>query len=138
MSIHDENIRTLELRLLSHSLHDAFSTPDIPAQLDDLRAQRNRVVQALSLKKAALGVETCDLLNDISTNNYLRLRMNARALKQRIRDRLRQRKFELERLERAYRVTVNGRSFVIRPQTLTDHLNREQFASTHQFGGETS
>ena len=33
--------------------------------------------------------------------------MNALALKQRIRDRLRQRKFELEILERAYRKTVN-------------------------------
>ena len=39
------------------------------------------------------------LLRDISTNDYLQLHMNARALKQRIRDRLRQHKFELERLE---------------------------------------
>jgi hypothetical protein len=35
--------------------------------------------------------------------------MNARSLKHRIRDRLRQRKFELEKLERAYRHTVNGK-----------------------------
>lgn len=34
--------------------------------------------------------------------------MNALALKQRLRDRLRQRKFELEKLERSYRRTVNG------------------------------
>ncbi|KII83461.1 hypothetical protein PLICRDRAFT_84861, partial [Plicaturopsis crispa FD-325 SS-3] len=36
--------------------------------------------------------------------------MNARALKKRIRDRLRQRKFELERLEREYRNTVNEKN----------------------------
>jgi hypothetical protein len=35
--------------------------------------------------------------------------MNACALKARLRDRLRQRKFELERLERSYRITVNGK-----------------------------
>ena len=34
--------------------------------------------------------------------------MNAYALKTRIRDRLCQRKFELKRLERSYRKTVNG------------------------------
>lgn len=65
-------------------------------------------------KKAALGVEARTLLTDISTSDYLRLRMNARALKQRIRDRLRHRKFELERLERAYRVTVNGMSHAVK------------------------
>ena len=99
MSIHDENIQALKFHLLNHSLHDAFTTPDIPAQLDDLRAQHNRVAQVLALKKAALGVEAHDLLNNISSNSYLCLRMNACALKQRIRDCLCQRKFELERLE---------------------------------------
>ena len=120
MSDYDENIQSLELRLLSHSLHDAFTTPDAPSQLEELRAQHNRIAQAIACKKTALGIEARDLLNNISRSNYLWLRMNARALKQHLRDRLRQRKFELERLERAYRVTVNGRSVLIRPQTLTD------------------
>ena len=39
--------------------------------------------------------------------------MNACALKARIRDHLRQRKFELERLERSYRKTVNGVWYLI-------------------------
>ena len=39
---------------------------------------------------------------------FLRLRMNALALKQRIRDRLRQRKFEIDKLERSYRRSANG------------------------------
>lgn len=108
MAIHDENIRSLESRLLTSSLHDTFATLDIPSQLDDLRSQRGRISQALSRKKSALGVEARTLLADIASSDYLRLRMNARALKQRIRDRLRQRKFELEKLERAYRATANG------------------------------
>lgn len=106
--------------LLSHSLHNAFTTLDAPSQLEELRAQRNRIAQAIALKKTALGVEARDILNNISRSNYLRLRMNAHALKQHLRDRLQQRKFELEQLERAYRVTVNSRSVLIRPQTLTD------------------
>jgi hypothetical protein len=40
---------------------------------------------------------------------YLCIRMNARSLKHRIHDRLCQHKFELEKLERAYRHTVNGK-----------------------------
>ena len=54
-------------------------------------------------------METCMLLRDISTNDYLRLHMNAHALKQCIQDRLCQRKFELERLKQAYRMTVNDK-----------------------------
>lgn len=137
LTVHDENIRILESRLLTQSLHEAFSTLDIPAQLDDLRAQRSRVTQALIHKKAAVGIEVRNLLADISTNDYLRLRMNARALKQRIRDRLRQRKFELERLERAYRVTVNGKATIRYCTTNTNNIShtREQLAYSHRIRG---
>ncbi|KAJ7061896.1 hypothetical protein B0H15DRAFT_746585, partial [Mycena belliarum] len=38
---------------------------------------------------------------------YLQLKMNARALKHRLRDRLRARKFELDRVERSFRRLVN-------------------------------
>ena len=53
VSVHDENIRNLELRLLSHSLHDAFTTLDSPTQLEELRSQRNCIAQAIVLKKKA-------------------------------------------------------------------------------------
>lgn len=57
---------------------------------------------------AALGATELTNLHRLRSNEYVRLRMNALALKQRIRDRLRQRKFELERFEREYRNTMNG------------------------------
>jgi hypothetical protein len=47
-------------------------------------------------------------LEKMKKDIYLTVRLNALAIKTRIRDRLRQRKFELERLERSYRATVNG------------------------------
>ena len=82
---------------------------DVPQQLEDSRAQQAQIVDSLRRKRAALGVEEHAHLTLLRQNKFLRIRMNARSLKHRIRDRLRQRKFELEKLERAYRHTVNGK-----------------------------
>ena len=123
LAIHNSDIRDLEARLLTVGLHDNFVQQDIPAQLDDLRTWHTCITQALTHKKEALGIETHMLLRDISTNDYLQLHMNAHALKQRIRDRLRQRKFELKCLERAYRMTVNGKRscFLTIPLTISSN-----------------
>lgn len=64
-------------------------------------------------KFTILGVSDQAELRLLKTNKFLQSRMNALALKHRLRDRLRQRKFEIERLERAYRRTVNGVSSLI-------------------------
>lgn len=71
------------------------------AHLKQLRASRQR-------KFTKLGIPDTALLNKLKNNAFLRSRMNALALKQRLRDKLRQRKFEIEKLERSYRRTVNG------------------------------
>lgn len=113
LDIHNENIRALEMKLLSTGLHISSDIADIPQQLDDARAHCTRIAEALQRKKAALGVGEHANLIAISKSKFLHLRMNARALKRRIRDRLRQRKFELEKLERAYRHTINGVLFVL-------------------------
>ena len=109
LAIHDGDIRNLEACLLTVGLHDNFVQQDIPAQLNDLQTRRTRISQALTHKKEALGIETRMLLRDISTNDYLRLCINAHALKQCIQDQLHQCKFELKRLKQAYRMTVNGK-----------------------------
>ena len=81
VSVHDENIHNLELRLLSHLLHDAFTTLDSPTQLEESRAQHNCIAQAIALKKKALGIEARNLLNNISRSDYLWLCMNTHAPK---------------------------------------------------------
>lgn len=101
----NENILSLESQLMSD-----FSGSDVPEELERLRAQHSRFVDSLCRKRAALGVDERAHLALLRQNNFLRIRMNARALKHRIRNRLRQRKFELEMLERAYRQTINGES----------------------------
>ncbi|KAH7905169.1 hypothetical protein BJ138DRAFT_1231768 [Hygrophoropsis aurantiaca] len=75
-----------------------------------LLAARLRLEQAqvsLRRKISALGVHEKANLAALKKSAYLRVRMNARALKTRIRNRLRDRKFEIEKLERSYRQTVN-------------------------------
>jgi SOS response regulatory protein OraA/RecX len=64
-----------------------------------------RVVSQL---ESALGVNEKQELRGLEEDPFLRVRMNALALKQRIRDRLRHRKFEMSRMERSYRHSVNG------------------------------
>jgi len=75
--------------------------------LVDFQTRLLKAKNAIANKRSKLGVDKCLALRNLLGNGFLRLRLNALAIKQRIRDRLRQRKFELENLERAYRSTVN-------------------------------
>ncbi|KII83586.1 hypothetical protein PLICRDRAFT_119196 [Plicaturopsis crispa FD-325 SS-3] len=83
---------------------------DIARELSDIRQKRSAISANIRGRIGALGTTDRANLHRLATNEYVRVRMNARALKKRIRDRLRQRKFELERLEREYRHTVNEKN----------------------------
>ena len=80
---------------------------DVQTLLEEVHSRVLKTQKAILLKKSRLRVDGRLSLEKLLGNEFLRARMNALALKQRIRDRLRQRKFELENLERAYRKTVN-------------------------------
>jgi hypothetical protein len=67
-----------------------------------------RISALLRQKERALGPVERQQLRKLVTSPYLRDRMNALALKIRLRDKLRSRKFEIERLERTFRKQVNG------------------------------
>lgn len=97
------------MKLISTTTSTSSDAADISVELEDARAHCTRISESLCRKKAALGVDQHANLMAISKSKFLHLRMNARALKRRIRDKLRQRKFELEKLERAYRHTINGK-----------------------------
>jgi hypothetical protein len=87
---------------------ESFDISEISQQLDEARAHIASLELGLQRKRAALGVDAQQNLKDLQENSFLRTRMNALALKERIRDRLRQRKFEIEKLERNYRHSTNG------------------------------
>lgn len=59
-------------------------------------------------KEEGLGVTAMQKLHHLIKSPFLAKKMNARALKIRIRERLRSRKFELDRLERSYRKQRSG------------------------------
>ncbi|KAL6305915.1 hypothetical protein BKA93DRAFT_730537, partial [Sparassis latifolia] len=107
LGAYNESVRLLELKLLGDD-DDIFSIEEVSLKLMEARSKVVNVKQALQRKKTALGVGERLQLSHLINNAFLRLRMNAHAVKQRIRDRLHQRKFELERLERSYRQTVNN------------------------------
>ena len=83
---------------------------EIELNLEELKATSTHLKKTINTKKAALSADGRLDLQKLMDDKFLRCRMNALALKQRIHDRLRQRKFELEALDRAYRSSVNRMS----------------------------
>jgi hypothetical protein len=106
---HKNMVDTMEAALEENMDSEDEGFTEFMMLLDEARAKASRMRKAFQTKRATLGVDGRLNLQRLTNDNFLRLRMNARALKKRIRDRLRQRKFELERLERAYRHTSNGK-----------------------------
>ena len=65
-------------------------------------------------KESAMGITARQQLHRLLKSPFLAKKMNARALKTRIRERLRARKFELDRLERSYRKQRSGTLSIIK------------------------
>jgi hypothetical protein len=107
LGLQKKTITKLEATL---ALGDLDDITELSEQLQDAREHYQNLETGLRRKRAQLGVTEQEDLTRLRNDAFLRLRMNALALKQRVRDRLRHRKFEIERLERSYRHSVNGKS----------------------------
>jgi hypothetical protein len=107
-----QRVKQLETQLIKDTACSS-DVVDIGVELQETRQGCIRLQEAIRRKRAGLGVRERTTLQRIQHDAFLQLRVNARAIKTRIRDRLRQRKFELERLERSYRQAVNGKSYVV-------------------------
>ncbi|KAG6912579.1 hypothetical protein DXG01_013663, partial [Tephrocybe rancida] len=79
---------------------------DARTELESVRKKLEELRTRIRRKQAVLGVGDCTRLTNLINNPFLALRMQTLALKQRLRDRLRFRKFELDRLERSFRKQV--------------------------------
>ncbi|KAG1840800.1 hypothetical protein F4604DRAFT_1885023 [Suillus subluteus] len=105
----EASIHELEMQLLGVRVPNIG---EVNLQLVDARSRYKKTADTLRRPRAALGTEDKVNLEKMKKDIYLtvrlNVRLNARAIKTRIHDRLRQRKFELERLERSYRATVNA------------------------------
>lgn len=95
-------------------MENSYLDPDLAVDvLDDIALDQTRAELERALKRrralvSALGSEDRALLKQLSAGSYLRIRMNARALKMRLREKLRARKFELDRVERSFRRLNSG------------------------------
>ncbi|KAJ7070464.1 hypothetical protein B0H15DRAFT_957666 [Mycena belliarum] len=105
-------IRKAQVAELRQEFLDAVmdAEPDAPLRkiaFESASESLEKAQSELDRKEAALGVTERQSLNGLGSSQYLQLKMNARALKRRLRDRLRARKFELDRVERSFRRLVN-------------------------------
>ncbi|KAG6912561.1 hypothetical protein DXG01_013806, partial [Tephrocybe rancida] len=77
------------------------------ADLESVRVRLQDLNTRIQNKQSVLGVTDRARLRNLTNNPFLTAWMNALALKQRLCDRLRARKFEIERLERLFCKQVN-------------------------------
>ena len=87
---------------------DAVDIAELQLELSEARLRAERLHDTIRSKKQALGVDGQLNLAKVANSKFLHLRMRAHSLKKRIRDRLCARRFELERLDRAYKQNSNG------------------------------
>ncbi|KAJ7462893.1 hypothetical protein FB451DRAFT_1341052 [Mycena latifolia] len=104
--------RETQLEKLRQSYLDAVMEEDPSAPLhevafDSANEAFTKAEAKLRQKEGALGVSERQALRGLVNSDYMRLRMNARALKRRLWDRLRSRKFELDKVEHSFRWLVN-------------------------------
>ena len=82
-------------------------------ELTAARSASRKCELTLQSREQALGVSHSAELGRLTNSPYIAARMNARALKHRLRDKLRARKFELDKIERSFRKQVNGKFYDI-------------------------
>ncbi|KAJ7442423.1 hypothetical protein FB451DRAFT_1343897 [Mycena latifolia] len=99
----ETQVENLRQAFLNTVMDEDASAPLHQVAFDSADEALKTAQTKLRQKESALGVTERQSLRGLANSKYLRLRMNARALKHRLRDRLRSRKFELDKVERSFR-----------------------------------
>ncbi|KDR80500.1 hypothetical protein GALMADRAFT_62166 [Galerina marginata CBS 339.88] len=102
-----KELNKLDNMLVEGEYQDGLDPTSAAESIEELNSRMKKNKNAIAYKRGKLSVDGRMNLGKLMGNEFLKVRMNALAVKQRIRDRLRQRKFEIENLERAYRNTMN-------------------------------
>ncbi|EDR02003.1 uncharacterized protein LACBIDRAFT_310171 [Laccaria bicolor S238N-H82] len=87
---------------------DGWEVSEVRLHPEDLKEKFEKTERSLKSKSDTLGADSHLNLERLLGNKFLRLRVNALAVKQHLRNCLQQRKFELDSLERAYRKTTTN------------------------------
>ncbi len=107
IEIYKDQAAEYRMMIQTGKYENNYTLTEVQPLLQEIELTINKTNKSIQNKKAKLSVDEKENLTKLLGNNFLRARLNALALKERIRERLRQRKFELENLERAYRKTAN-------------------------------
>ncbi len=107
-----KRLARLESTLTSSGATD-YEYAQAELQLEPAREEWKKAREKLRVKRKALGVSGNAKLSTLLNNPYIAARQNAIAVKQRLRERLQHRKFELDPLERAHRRKALGMSLYI-------------------------
>lgn len=124
-------------------VEDDLDVVDLEMAVRDLDEAMQKVAkskEALRRKEAALGVDDRHTLRNLVNSAYIQARMNARALKFRLRAKLRARKFELDRVERTFHLKKAGKPLpiLVLPPARRLTVRRRQTEYPHRGCGETS
>lgn len=108
-----KNAYTKEIGVLERKIQRGSTSSDTPLselvqRRDEILSKREQLEVVIGEKKGDLGIQGQSRLRSLLSSRFLQVRLNARALKLRIRAKLVGRKFELERLERATYSTSSG------------------------------
>ncbi|KAJ3725522.1 hypothetical protein DFJ43DRAFT_1157442 [Lentinula guzmanii] len=101
-----DSIKNLE-NIIIDGASEPYEIAEAEMELPNLRERLDKVHKHLVSKERALGVEGKSQYNHLASSPFITDRMNARALKVRLRQRLQARKFERDRLERTFRRQLN-------------------------------
>ncbi|KAJ7834308.1 hypothetical protein B0H13DRAFT_1653339 [Mycena leptocephala] len=104
---HRGQVQELRQKFLDGVENDDPHAALYQTELESVQEALAKAEASLRRKEEALGVDEHQELEQLLNSEYMHLRMNARALKLRLRQRLRWRKFELDPVERNLRRLVN-------------------------------
>lgn len=102
-----KEVRTIDQRIAE----EADGLEDLVEARERASLRKGQVDEQVASKRAALGLQDREDLHKLIRDKYLQLRLKALAVKERLRAKLQGRKFELERVDRAYqqtRISANG------------------------------
>jgi len=102
-----EQMQMYEEMFLSGKFEEGLTAFDVQDLMEDVEKQCSNAKKSVAKKREKLSIDGRLNLQRLIDNEFLQMRMNALALKQRIRDKLRYRKFELDNLVRSYQKTSN-------------------------------
>jgi DNA repair exonuclease SbcCD ATPase subunit len=120
-----KEIETLQEELEDKAGDQASEIAELQLKLVQAQSRAERLSDNIKSKRQALGVDGRLNLARVANSKFLHLRMTAYSLKKRISDRLCARRFELERLDRAYKQNSNGVfGYIVPILELTSILHR--------------